>query len=223
MLRAVLLDVDGTLVRSNDAHAEAWSRAFRAYGYDVSPAKVRGWIGMGGDKILRQVDPELTSESGLGKAIEQLRPQIFLGEYVARLESTNGARALLERIHAAELLRVVATSAKEEELWPVLKAAGIQDEIDLATTSDDADRSKPDPDIVVAALCKASCAKSEAIYLGDTPYDITAAHAAGLSVIALTCGGWDRAALAQADAVYEDPADLLEHFGSWESAALVER
>src|SRR6202035_3505578 len=152
MLRAVLLDVDGTLVRSNDAHAEAWSRAFRAYGYDVSPARVRGWIGMGGDKILRQVDPELTSESGLGKAIEQLRPQIFLGEYVARLESTNGARALLERIHAAKLLRVVATSAKEEELWPVLKAAGIQDEIDLATTSDDADRSKPDPDIVGAAL-----------------------------------------------------------------------
>ncbi len=208
-MKAVLLDVDGTLLRSNEAHALAWSRALGEFGYDVPPETVRRWIGMGGDKVLRRVDESLSDDHGPGKAISARRQDIFLHECVATLRPTNGARALLERLGAEKLQRVVATSAKKGELAALLDAAGIADQVDAATTSDDAERSKPDPDIVNEALKKASCAPEEAVYLGDTPYDVAAAHRAGVAAVALTCGGWDRSDLVDAEAVYEDPADLL--------------
>jgi HAD superfamily hydrolase (TIGR01509 family) len=212
MLKAVLLDIDGTLIQSNDAHAEAWSFAFSVFGYDVSPQRVLRWIGMGGDKVLAQVDQKLSEDREPGKAIAELREEIFLRDYVGDLRPTNGARELLERIGAEKLLRVVATSAKAEELAGLLNAGGIVDQIDLATTSDDAERSKPDPDIVSTALAKASCKPDEALYLGDTPYDVAAAKSAGVAIVALTCGGWDADALAGAEEIYRDPAQLLAQF-----------
>ena len=211
-MKAVLLDVDGTLVQSNAAHAEAWSRALAAHGYDVPAETIRGWIGMGGDRVLRRVDSRLSDDTEPGASIEQLRKEMFLRDFAPGLVPAVGARALLCRFGSAGMLRVIATSAKAEELSALLKAADIEDQVDLTTTSDDAERSKPDPDIVNVALAKASCASADAIYLGDTPYDVNAAHAAGVRVVALTCGGWDRDALAEADAIYDDPADLLRDF-----------
>lgn len=212
MLKAVLLDVDGTLVKSNDAHAQAWSYAFSVYGYDVAPERVRQCIGMGGDRILRQVDEKLTEDRDPGAAISELRRQVFLRDYVGGLTPTNGARALLVRLGEEKLLRVAATSAKEEELAGLLNAAGVVEQIDLATTSDEVEKSKPDPEIIQKTLSKARCTPQEAVVLGDTPYDITAARNAGVPIVALTCGGWDAADLIGADATYEDPADLLAHF-----------
>jgi HAD superfamily hydrolase (TIGR01509 family) len=211
-MKAVLLDVDGTLVQSNGAHAQAWARALAAYGYEVAPDTIRRWIGMGGDRVLRRVDERLSDRDEPGASIQRLRQEIFLREYAPGLAPADGARALLRRIGAARLLRVVATSAKAEELSALLKAGDIEDQVDLSTTSDDVQRSKPAPDIVDIALAKAACTSGEAIYLGDTPYDIRAAHGAGVRVIALCCGGWDRESLAEADAVYEDPAALLRDF-----------
>jgi phosphoglycolate phosphatase-like HAD superfamily hydrolase len=108
----------------------------------------------------------------------------------------------------------VATSAKSGELKPLLERAGVADLIDAKTSSDDADRSKPDPDIVAAAVKKAKADPSRTIMLGDTPYDVQAAHRAGIRVIALECGGWRRAELGDADAVYRDVADILDNYDS---------
>jgi HAD superfamily hydrolase (TIGR01509 family) len=212
VLKAVLFDVDGTLVDSNAAHAEAWSRAFRSYGYDVPADRLRPLIGMGGDKILVRIDSKLHHDGEPGASIARLRETIFLDAYVATLQPTRGARDLLERVAAAGLLRVAATSAKRSELGAILRAANLEGAFDAMTTSDDARRSKPDADILTAALAKISSNAAEAIYVGDTPYDIDAAHRAGMPAIGLRCGGSSDDRLAKADERYGDPADLLAHF-----------
>ena len=209
MLKAILLDIDGTLVRSNDEHAQAWFEVLRRYGYEVPWTEIRRWIGMGGDKILSRVDKRLNDEEEPGKSISRERQQLFLDKYVPQLRPQSGARELLECFAARGLLRVAATSAKREELGAILKAGKIEDQIDIATTSDEADRSKPDPDIIDRALKKAAIAPEQAIYLGDTPYDVSASNRAGVAIIALTCGGWSGEDLREAAEIYATPADLL--------------
>ena len=212
MLKAVLLDIDGTLVASNDAHAKAWADALRDFGYDRDVEQIRRWIGMGGDKILPRVDKRLDDENDPGKAILKLRLKIFMQRYAPNLKPAPGAAALLDRLRASGVLRVAATSAKEAEFKKITEAAGIADRIDLATTADDAERSKPDADIVRAALEKAGTTAAHAVYLGDTPYDVVASHKAGVPIVALRCGGWGAAELRDADAIYEDPEELLREF-----------
>jgi len=211
-LRAVLLDVDGTLIDSNDAHAAAWSDACGQLGYDLPRAFFRPLIGMGGDQILRKIEPNLSPEADPGRAIVERRAKLFLQRYLPLLAATPGARALTQRLKDDRLSRVVASSAKSDELDALLAVVGIADLIDLKTTSDDADRSKPAPDIIQAALEKAGISAHEAIMLGDTPYDIRSAERAGVSTVALRCGGWDASSLTGAIAIYEDPADLLARF-----------
>jgi phosphoglycolate phosphatase-like HAD superfamily hydrolase len=109
---------------------------------------------------------------------------------------------------------VVASSATEEELRGLLKVCGADEFIEGKTSSNDAERSEPDPDIVQAALKDVALPPSDVLMLGDTPYDVEAAGRAGVPVIGLRCGGWDDAGLAGAAAVYEDPADLLAHYDS---------
>ncbi|HEY1655241.1 MAG TPA: HAD family hydrolase [Candidatus Tumulicola sp.] len=219
--RAVLLDVDGTLIRSNQAHAVAWSRAFHAHGYDVSVERILPWLGMGGDKLLGQVDPQLDPEKGTGAAIGAFRDHLFLSEYVMGLQPTNGAKALLARIGAAGLVRAVATSAKKPELTALLAASRLAGEIDVAATSDDVSRSKPDADIVHAALAKASSRPQDAVFLGDTPYDIEAAHRAGVVAVVVRSGIWSDEDLAAAEAIFDDPADLCERFAGSPIARLL--
>ena len=207
-LRAVLLDVDGTLLDSNDAHARAWIDALAESGRTVAFDAVRRLIGKGGDKLL----PEVTGidvESEEGTRLAKRRGAIFADRYLPRLQPFPGTRSLLERMKADGLALVVATSAKDDELTGLLERAGVADLIEQQATSDDADASKPDPDIVVAALKKARRAATECVMLGDTPYDVAAATGAGVRVIAFRCGGWHDAELHGALAVYDGPADLL--------------
>ena len=210
--RAVLLDVDGTLVDSNDAHAHAWVDALAESGRRVDVLRARPLIGMGADKVL----PALTgiaSDSAEGERIVARRAEIFRSKYLPHLHPTRGAQRLLEWLRDDGLQLVVATSAKPEELEGLLQIAGATRLIDAASSSADAPRSKPDPDIVHAALVKADCTPEEAIFIGDTPYDIAAGNHLGVAVIALRCGGWwtDRS-FQGAAAVYDDPDDLIEHY-----------
>jgi len=209
VVKAVLLDMDGTLVRSNDEHAQAWSEALERFGYHVPWADIRSWIGMGGDKILPRVDKRLDDKTKPGSSIARLSRQIFLSIYLPRVKPQPGARALLAFFKSRSLLRVAATSAKRRELDAILQAGEIADGIDLAATSDDAERSKPDADIIERGLSKAGLRRDEAIYIGDTPYDIEGSRRAGVAVIALRCGGWSDADLCDADAIYDSPLDLL--------------
>jgi phosphoglycolate phosphatase-like HAD superfamily hydrolase len=208
----VLLDVDGTLIDSNDAHARAWVDALRAHGYVVSFEQVRPLIGMGGDKLL----PELTGldpDSGDAERIGATRGELFLERELPTLRATRGARELLEHLLARGLELTVATSAKSQEVRALLEQAGVSDLIDLASSADDAERSKPDPDIVRAALRLSESQAAHSAMLGDTPYDVEAAARSRVPTIALRCGGWwDDEALGGAAAIYDDPADLLANY-----------
>jgi HAD superfamily hydrolase (TIGR01509 family) len=210
--RAVLLDVDGTLIDSNDAHAYAWVDAITTNGGRVEFLRARPLVGMGADKVL----PALTgisADSPEGEKIVALRGEIFRREYLPRLLPTRGAQRLLEWLRDDGLQLVVATSARAEELEGLLQVAGASRLIDDASSSADAERSKPDPDIVHAALEKAGCRPDEAIFIGDTPYDVAAGNHLGVPVIALRCGGWwtDRS-FHGAVAIYDDPEDLVENY-----------
>ncbi len=208
MPKAVLIDVDGTLLDSNDAHARAWVDVLREHGHDVPFERVRALIGKGGDKLLAEVVgfDDTTDE---GQRLSTERRERFAHAYLPTCRPTRGARALLEAIRDRGWKRVIATSASGEELDALLKQAGVDDLVDDATTSSDADDSKPDPDIVESALRKAGASADEVVMLGDTPYDVESAGKAGVATIALRCGGWwTDDAFAGAAAIYDDPAAL---------------
>ena len=204
-LQAVILDVDGTLILSNDAHAQAWVDAFAAFGYEVEFEQVRPLIGMGGDQVLPKMVPGLTDEEGDGKAISERRKELIINHYGPKLLPANGARQLVQHMQQAGLELIIASSATSQELEILLKSAQVDDLLDEATTSSDAEASKPAPDIVEAALSKLKMEADQVLMLGDTPYDIQSAGAAGVGMIAVRCGGFDDAELAEALAIYDDP------------------
>ncbi|HEX2081673.1 MAG TPA: HAD family hydrolase [Longimicrobium sp.] len=209
--KVALLDVDGTLIDSNDEHAQAWVDVGREFGFDIGFHHVRRLIGMGGDKVLPAVTG-LQEDDPLGERIKERRGEIFRGAYLPTLKPFPSARELLERLRDDGYTLVVATSASKEDMDGLLKQAGIRDLIEEKTSSGDADESKPDPDIVQAALKAADARPEEAIMLGDTPYDVEASGRAGVRCVALRCGGWDGGDLGGAVAVYDDPADLLARY-----------
>jgi len=207
----VLLDVDGTLVDSNDAHTHAWVRALAEAGVRVEFAAVRRLIGKGGDKLLPEVSG-IDAESSKGKAISDRRGEIFQAEYLPTLKPTPGAKELLTRMKRVGLELAVASSSKDDELKGLLMVCGADQFIKASTSSDDAENSKPDPDIVHAALGRLGHPPAKVILLGDTPYDVEASSKAGIRVVAVRCGGWSDADLRGAVGIYDDPADLLAKF-----------
>jgi HAD superfamily hydrolase (TIGR01549 family) len=209
----VLLDVDGTLLDSNDAHAMAYVDALRAHDIQQSFERVRRMIGMGSDRIL-PILAEVEEDSDLGCRIQERKRAAFRERYLSGLKPVRGARELVEHLRARRLKLVVASSAGEEELGMLLKAANVDDLIEHATSSDDAEESKPAPDIVEAAVQRAGLPKEKLVMIGDTPYDIESARKAGVGIIAVRSGGWDDRDLGGALAVYDDPADLLAHIAS---------
>jgi HAD superfamily hydrolase (TIGR01509 family) len=217
-IAGVLLDVDGTLLDSNDAHAMAYVDALRAHGVERGFAEVRKLIGMGSDRILPKL-ADVDAESELGKAISDQKRSTFRERYLSGLRPTRGARQLVQHLGARGLKLVVASSASGDELNQLLEAAQVADLLEAAVSSDDAEASKPAPDIVEAAVRRSGLAKERLIMLGDTPYDVEAALRAGIRIIALRSGGWDDRALAGAVSIHDDPASLLDQIESSPLAA----
>lgn len=212
-IHAVILDIDGTLVNSNDAHAHAWIDAMSENGYSASFEKVRPLIGMGGDKVLPDV-LGLQKESEDGKKISEARKRIFKERYLPSVQPFPRAYELLKHMHDNGLKLVIATSSTQEEMQDLLDMIGphVQDLLTRETSEKDASKSKPDPDVIHAALQKVQCQPAETIMLGDTPYDIEAAAKQRVPTIAFRCGGWNDSDLSHAVAVYNDPADLLRNY-----------
>jgi phosphoglycolate phosphatase-like HAD superfamily hydrolase len=210
-ISVVLLDVDGTLIDSNDAHATSWVEVGAEFGYTIKFDDVRWLVGMGGDKVLPRLTG-LEENTSKGKQILERRGEIFRGKYLPSLAPFPHARELLERMRGDGFDLVVASSAGEEELTALLKQAGVADLISAKTSSDDAAESKPDPDIVLAALRRARTTPERAVMLGDTPYDLGACQQAGVPLIAFRCGGWDDKALKGAAEIYDAPAEHLERY-----------
>jgi phosphoglycolate phosphatase-like HAD superfamily hydrolase len=210
MIEAVIFDVDGTLVDTVDQHAKAWQRAFAHFGHDVDFAAIRSQIGKGGDQLM----PVFLSKEEVerrGKEIENYRLELFKREYLPHVRGFPKVRDLFERILRAGKQIALASSAKGEELDAYKKAANIADLVEEETSSDDAERSKPYPDIFDAALARLKLAPERAAVVGDSPYDAEAAGKAGLQTIGVLCGGFAEADLRKAGAaeIFRDPADLL--------------
>ncbi len=210
-LRGVLLDVDGTLIDSNDAHARAWAGTLQEFGYDVSVERIRPLIGEGGDKVVPQLTG-LASDSARGKKISEHRSALFDEKYLGTLRAFPRAHELLARFKAEGLRLVIATSSDAGQLERMLEQAGLDELVQRKTTSSDAKSSKPDPDIINAALKRGNMSAADVFMLGDTPYDIEAARRAGVKTVAFRCGGWSDVHLGGALAIYDDASDLLARF-----------
>ena len=207
-VEAVLLDVDGTLVDSNDAHAQAWSDVLKEAGFEIGSEAVRPLVGMGSDKLLPQLTG-LDAESEEGKRLIERRKDVFAKEYLPSIRAFPQVREMLYRMREDGLTLVIASSASEEELRGLLHTLGAEWLLEDATSSSDAERSKPDPDIIRAAVDKAGAGPDRSVMLGDTPYDVAAATRAGVRVVGLRCGGWGDAELEGAAEIYDDPKSLL--------------
>ena len=213
VIAAFIFDIDGTLVDSNELHVESWDRAFRHFGKKFSKEQLRAQIGKGSDQYL----PEFLSQDEIeqfGKELDQYRSDVFKKEYRPKARPFPKVRELFQRVRQDQKRIVLASSGKKDDTKYYIELLKVDDLIDGCTTADDADRSKPAPDIFSAALEKVEVSPDETITVGDTRFDIEAAAKTGLRTIALTCGGTDESVLRKtgAVAVFRDPADLLDHY-----------
>lgn len=209
--RGVILDVDGTLIDSNDAHARAWEDAGERLGYDIPFDEVRPLIGMGGDRVTPMV-AGVDADSDEGQELADVRGEIFKRDYLPDVRPFPRVRELVQRLRDDGFDIVVASSASADDLDDLLGVAGVLDLVRSATSAGDAEESKPSPDIVEEAISQANVDRRGLIMIGDTPYDVEAARRARVPIIAVRCGGWDSPQLDDADAIYDDPADILDHY-----------
>jgi HAD superfamily hydrolase (TIGR01509 family) len=215
MIKAVLFDVDGTLIDSVDLHARAWQEALAHFGYEVAFEAVRSQIGKGGDQLMPVFVPKKDLESR-GEELETYRGDLFKRKYLPWVRPFPSVRELFQRLRADDKKLVLASSGKADEVKRYIDIAGIADLIDASTSSDEVERSKPYGDIFAAALAKAAPAGAEeALVVGDTPYDAEAAGKVGLRTVGVLCGGFPEADLRAAGCtgIFKDPADLLACYG----------
>jgi HAD superfamily hydrolase (TIGR01509 family) len=213
VLQAVIFDVNGTLIDSNDLHAAAWQRAFRHFGYEMPYEQLRSQVGKGSDNYIPHfLSPE--DYARVGKELAQYKTELFKRDYAFRITPFPGVRELFQKIRAENLRIALATSAKGDELDQYEHILKIEGLVDADTSKDDAARSKPAPDVFAAALQRLGVRAEDAIAVGDTPYDAEACTKIGLRIIGMLCGGFEEEELLRAGcfAIYEDPADLLDRF-----------
>ncbi|MFN2476711.1 MAG: HAD family hydrolase [Chthoniobacterales bacterium] len=213
MVRAAIFDLDGTLVDSNDLHADAWQETFRHFGKEFPREELRSQIGKGGDQYLPVfLDPVELQK--IGPAVEKYRSALFKQQYLERVRPFPQVRELFERLRADDKKIALASSGNAAEIEHYVKLADIAGLIETQTTKSDVRHSKPEPDVFLSALSALDVAPSEAIVIGDTPYDVDAAKKAGLPTIGLLCGGFpeDELRASGAVAIYRDVADLLASY-----------
>ena len=206
--RAILFDIDGTLVDSNDAHVEAWQRAFAAEGHSFSRAEIHQQVGKGGDNLvpslLPHADPETIARLG------QAEGEIYKREYMPKVVPFDGAKQFLGRLAERGHTLVLASSASRVEVDFYIDLLDAEGLLSGTTSKDDVAASKPCADIFVAALELTGCTADYAVVIGDTPYDVVAARRARIDAIALLSGGFERHQLASCEpiAIYDNVEQL---------------
>jgi HAD superfamily hydrolase (TIGR01549 family) len=210
---AVLFDVDGTLVDTNDLHAAAWRETFLQFGLDKPLDEIRWQIGKGGDNLLPTLFPELSEAQA--EEMDEFRGELFKRDYLQRAVPFPGVRELFERLAGEGARIVLASSAGKEEVRFHLGLLGVEDLVAATTSRDDVESSKPCPDIFEAALARvAPLGPDDAVVVGDTPWDVKAAARAGVRAVGFRSGGFPEEALAEAGAceLYDGARDLLSKF-----------
>jgi HAD superfamily hydrolase (TIGR01509 family) len=214
LIKAFIFDIDGTLIDSVDYHAEAWVKAFKKFGKNVKFYEARRQVGKGGDQFL----PEFLLKKEIkefGKAVEDERGKIFKSEFLPKIKPFPEVRELFEKIQTDGKQLVLASSAPADELKVYKKIANIEDLVDDETSADDAEKSKPEPDIFQAAFDKlGKINKKNAVVVGDTAYDAEAAAKMNLRTIGVLTGGWTKSELLSAGCseVYKDIAEIFADY-----------
>jgi len=212
-MKTAIFDMDGTLVDSVDFHARAWQEAFAHFGYTFAFEEIRNQIGKGGDQLM----PAFLSKEDLekkGGEIEKKRGEIFKSKYLPLVKPFPKVRQLFLRLKSEGWKLALASSAKEDELQTYTDLCGIGDLVEEETSSDSAGRSKPHPDIFLAAMNRLGQPKPEdCVVIGDSPYDAEAARKAGIRPVGVLCGGFPPEKLWEAGhcQIFLDPADILSH------------
>lgn len=213
MIKALIFDIDGTLVDSVDLHAKAWQEAFEKFGKHFPFEEIRHQIGKGGDQLM----PAFLTEGEMkkfGKELEEFRGELFKRKYFPRVKAFPRVRELFQFLRANGKRIALASSAKEDEVKRYEEIADIEDLVEHESSADDAERSKPHPDIFQATLKSLKIEAGETVVVGDSPYDAEAAGKIGLRTIGVLSGGFPREELVRAGciAIFKDVADLLEHY-----------
>jgi HAD superfamily hydrolase (TIGR01549 family) len=211
---AFIFDIDGTLVDSNELHVDSWDRAFRRFGKQFPREQLRAQIGKGSDQYI----PEFLTPDEIkrfGNELDEYRSELFRKEYLPKVRPFPKVRVLFQRIQDDDKRIVLASSAKKADTKYYIELLKVGALIDGYISADDADKSKPAPDIFGASLKKlGDISPADAVAVGDTRFDVEAARKVGLKTIAFLCGGTAESVLREAGAIaiYRDPADFLAHY-----------
>lgn len=210
MPRAILFDIDGTLVDSNSFHVLAWAEAFHRAGHDFRLKELHDQVGQGADNFVRALLPDCSNAEA--KALGDAHRDLFRRHYWHRLKPFDGAHDLLARCRAGGTKVMLATSASAEELEHHLDLLDARDLVDGWSSADDVGCSKPCPDVFLTAAQKAGAAPADALVVGDTPYDVAAARTAGMRIVAVRSGLFSDQSLTGAIAIYDNVAAILAGF-----------
>lgn len=210
-LRAILFDIDGTLVDSNDKHTDCWVESFAHFDKQVAWTAMREQIGKGGDLLV----PDLLTAREMrrfGEPLKKYRGELWEKKYMDSVQPFPGVREALAACHERKIKLALASSSNPNEVEYYVELLGIANMLEGTTSKGDAQFSKPSPEIFQAALEQAGTKVTDTLVAGDTPYDILAAHRACLSVAALLCGGFPRATLTKAEFLFDGVPELIANF-----------
>ena len=206
-IQGILFDIDGTLVDSNDIHARVWVEAFQHFGKTVEFDAVRHHIGKGGDLLV----PDLLNAREMrrfGEELKEYRGTLFKEHYMETIRPFPRAGEQLHALHARGIRIVLSSSADPEEVEYYSGLLGVEDVLEGTTSKEDAEFSKPSPEIFQAGLKRLKTDPARTLVVGDTPYDILAAHRAALPIAAVLSGGFERTLLQKAEFLFEDVEEL---------------
>ena len=207
-LQAILFDIDGTLVDSNDFHARCWIEAFAKYGKQLEWDVVRHQIGKGGDLLV----PDLLDAREMrrfGEDIKEYRGELWKRDYMRKVEPFPHAREALKELHGRGIKLAFASSSNADEVEYYVQLLGAGELLETSTSKGDAKMSKPSPEIFRAALEQTGADDARTIVIGDTPYDILAAHRIPLPIAAVRCGGFEESLLGKAEFLFDDVEELV--------------
>ena len=210
-IQGILLDIDGTLIDSNDIHARCWVEAFEHFGKKVEFDLMRGQMGKGGDLLV----PDLLNARQMqefGKKLKDYRAELFKKKYMKTIKPFPRIKEVLKGLRDRGPKLALASSSNPDEVEYYTGLLGIEDLIEASTSKEDAKFSKPSPEIFEAALEQLGTDPEKTLVVGDTPYDILAAHRAALPIAAVLAGGFERGLLTKAEFTFDDIEDMARKF-----------
>jgi HAD superfamily hydrolase (TIGR01549 family) len=208
-LKGILFDIDGTLVDSNDLHADCCREAFRHFGKKIAWDVVRGQIGKGGDLLV----PDLLNAREMqrfGAKLEKYRTQLFKKKYMKRVKPFPRIRELFETLRRRRVKLALASSSNPDEVKYYTGLLDVDDLVEGTTSKGDAKISKPSPEIFEAARRRTGTSRPRTLVVGDTPYDVLAAHRGAMAIAAVLSGGFERKLLKKAEFLFDDVEELVE-------------